>query len=161
MHKNARLTPLGREQLVRLIESGQTPKAVADAVAGCTASVLMMSAIRVCLHRLSLGVLLLALIAAPSSATRWYSPSEKEPENWQEITIEELKRRNIDPRQIESMHIEARLETRRSSKMLRGYEAWVRLKQCEKGHIIVQLSRQGTVQGAYAFEGCDPAVFKE
>ncbi len=32
MHKNARLTPLGRERLVRLIESGQTPKAVAEAV---------------------------------------------------------------------------------------------------------------------------------
>ena len=35
MHKNARLTPLGRERLVRLIESGQTPKAVAEAVGVC------------------------------------------------------------------------------------------------------------------------------
>ena len=31
IHKNARLTPLGRERLVRLIESGQTPEAAARA----------------------------------------------------------------------------------------------------------------------------------
>jgi transposase InsO family protein len=30
IHKNARLTPIGRERLVRLIESGQTPKAAAE-----------------------------------------------------------------------------------------------------------------------------------
>ncbi len=28
MHKNARLTPLGRERIVRQVESGQTPEAV-------------------------------------------------------------------------------------------------------------------------------------
>ena len=39
MHKNARLTPLGRERLVRLIGSGQTPKAVAEAVGMCPRTV--------------------------------------------------------------------------------------------------------------------------
>ena len=29
VHKNARLTPLGRERIVRQVESGQTPEAVA------------------------------------------------------------------------------------------------------------------------------------
>ena len=31
IHKNARLTPIGRERLVRAIESGQTPEAAARA----------------------------------------------------------------------------------------------------------------------------------
>ena len=31
MHKNARLTPRGRERIVRQVESGQTPEAVAEA----------------------------------------------------------------------------------------------------------------------------------
>jgi transposase-like protein len=31
VHKNARLTPHGRERIVRQVESGQTPKAVGEA----------------------------------------------------------------------------------------------------------------------------------
>jgi transposase-like protein len=31
VHKNARLTPLGRERIVRQVASGQTPEAVAEA----------------------------------------------------------------------------------------------------------------------------------
>ncbi len=30
MHKNARLTPRGRERIVRQVESGQTPEAVSE-----------------------------------------------------------------------------------------------------------------------------------
>ena len=33
VHKNARLTPLGRERIVRQVASGQTPEAVAEAQA--------------------------------------------------------------------------------------------------------------------------------
>jgi len=33
MHKNARLTPRGRERIVRQVASGQTPEAVAEAAA--------------------------------------------------------------------------------------------------------------------------------
>ena len=39
VHKNARLTPLGRERIVRQIESGQTPKAVAEAAGVCPRTV--------------------------------------------------------------------------------------------------------------------------
>ena len=39
MHKNARLTPRGREWLAELIASGQTPKAVSEAVAICPRTV--------------------------------------------------------------------------------------------------------------------------
>ena len=35
MHKNARLTPRGRERTVRQVTSGQTPEAVAEAVGVC------------------------------------------------------------------------------------------------------------------------------
>ena len=35
VHKNARLTPHGRERIVRQVESGQTPKAVAEAAGVC------------------------------------------------------------------------------------------------------------------------------
>src|SRR5262244_2640567 len=35
MHKNARLTPRGRERIVRQVASGQTPEAVAEAVGVC------------------------------------------------------------------------------------------------------------------------------
>ena len=35
IHKNARLTPLGRERIVRLVLSGQTPEAAARAVGVC------------------------------------------------------------------------------------------------------------------------------
>jgi len=35
MHKNARLTPLDRERLVKMIESGQTPEAAARAAGVC------------------------------------------------------------------------------------------------------------------------------
>jgi transposase InsO family protein len=39
VHKNARLTPRGRERIVRLVESGQTPKAVAQAAGVCPRTV--------------------------------------------------------------------------------------------------------------------------
>ena len=35
VHKNARLTPLGRERIVRQVASGQTPEAVAEAAGVC------------------------------------------------------------------------------------------------------------------------------
>jgi len=35
VHKNARLTPVGRERIVRLVEGGQTPEAVAEAAGVC------------------------------------------------------------------------------------------------------------------------------
>lgn len=39
MHKNARLTPRGRERIVQQIASGQTPKAVAEAAGVCPRTV--------------------------------------------------------------------------------------------------------------------------
>jgi len=39
VHKNARLTPIGRERIVRQVESGQTPKAVAEAAGVCPRTV--------------------------------------------------------------------------------------------------------------------------
>jgi tRNA U34 2-thiouridine synthase MnmA/TrmU len=35
VHKNARLTPRGRERIAHLVESGQPPKAVAEAAGVC------------------------------------------------------------------------------------------------------------------------------
>jgi hypothetical protein len=35
MHKNARLTPLGRERMVLAMRSGQTPEAAAQAAGVC------------------------------------------------------------------------------------------------------------------------------
>lgn len=39
VHKNARLTPLGRGRIAQQIESGQTPKAVAEAAGVCVRTV--------------------------------------------------------------------------------------------------------------------------
>jgi transposase InsO family protein len=39
IHKNARLTPIGRERIIRQVESGQTPKAVSDAAGVCPRTV--------------------------------------------------------------------------------------------------------------------------
>ena len=39
MHKNARLTPRGRERIVRQVESGRTPEAVAEAAGVCSRTV--------------------------------------------------------------------------------------------------------------------------
>jgi hypothetical protein len=39
VHKNARLTPRGRERIVRQVASGQTPEAVAEAVGVCPRTV--------------------------------------------------------------------------------------------------------------------------
>src|SRR5215813_4320972 len=39
VHKNARLTPRGRERIVRQVESGQTPEAVAKAAGVCPRTV--------------------------------------------------------------------------------------------------------------------------
>ena len=39
MHKNAQLTPLGRERIVRQVESGQTPEAVSEAAGVCPRTV--------------------------------------------------------------------------------------------------------------------------
>ena len=39
MHKNARVTPLGRERMVRQVENGQTPEAVSEAVGVCPRTV--------------------------------------------------------------------------------------------------------------------------
>jgi len=39
VHKNARLTPVGRERMVRLVEGGQTPEVVGEAVGVCPKTV--------------------------------------------------------------------------------------------------------------------------
>ena len=39
VHKNARLAPRGRERIVRQVESGQAPKAVAEAAGVCPRTV--------------------------------------------------------------------------------------------------------------------------
>ena len=39
IHKNARLTPLGRERMVTMVRGGQTPKAVSEAVGVCPRTV--------------------------------------------------------------------------------------------------------------------------
>jgi transposase-like protein len=39
VHKNARLTPRGRERIVRQVESGQAPEAVAEAAGVCPRTV--------------------------------------------------------------------------------------------------------------------------
>jgi transposase-like protein len=39
VHKNARLTPRGRERIVRQVASGQTPEAVAEAAGVCPRTV--------------------------------------------------------------------------------------------------------------------------
>src|SRR5437764_8763594 len=39
VHQNARLTPLGRERIVRQVKSGQTPQAVAQAAGVCPRTV--------------------------------------------------------------------------------------------------------------------------
>src|SRR5215468_299886 len=39
IHKNARLTPLGRERMVNMVVGGQTPKAVSEAVGVCPRTV--------------------------------------------------------------------------------------------------------------------------
>ena len=39
VHKNARLTPRGRERIVRQVTSGQTPEAVAEAAGVCPRTV--------------------------------------------------------------------------------------------------------------------------
>jgi DNA-directed RNA polymerase specialized sigma24 family protein len=39
IHKNARLTPIGRERLVQQVESGQTPQAAAKAAGVCLRTV--------------------------------------------------------------------------------------------------------------------------
>jgi transposase InsO family protein len=39
VHKNARLTPIGRERIVRQVQSGQTPKAVGEAAGVCLRTV--------------------------------------------------------------------------------------------------------------------------
>src|ERR1700723_131807 len=39
IHKNARLTPIGRERLVRLVEGGRTPRAAARAAGVCPRTV--------------------------------------------------------------------------------------------------------------------------
>jgi transposase-like protein len=39
VHKNARLTPIGRERIVRQVVGGQTPRAVAEAAGVCPRTV--------------------------------------------------------------------------------------------------------------------------
>ena len=39
VHKNARLTPLGRERMVKTVLGGQTPQAVSEAVGVCPRTV--------------------------------------------------------------------------------------------------------------------------
>ena len=39
IHKNARLTPLGRERLVKMVLGGQTPQAASEAVGVCPRTV--------------------------------------------------------------------------------------------------------------------------
>ena len=40
-----------------------------------------------------------------------------------------------------------------------GYDAWVRVKGCEKGYVVLRLSRYGFVRNAYGQGACNPPGF--
>ena len=119
-------------------------------------SVLLMS-------RLSLAVLLVAFAGtARANPIDPQSPSFNE---LRAITRTELARRNIPETEIRRIDLHPQLGSalgglgRGSSVVVVGWDAWVRIKSCQKGYVVVSMSRHGFVRQSYAFGPCEPPGF--
>lgn len=55
---------------------------------------------------------------------------------------------------VERILIEARVRTRSSGSKLVGYDAWVNLKSCAKGQLVISMNRQCSVKTAYTTGDC-------
>ena len=55
---------------------------------------------------------------------------------------------------VERILIQERVRTRSSGSKLVGYDAWVDLKSCAKGQLVISMNRQCSVKTAYTTSGC-------
>lgn len=112
----------------------------------------------------ALAVLLLCAFSGPVLA----NPIDPAGPNFDELRANvraELDKRGIPETDIRLIDIKARLGSQftwprqRSRRQVVGYDAWVRLRSCEKGYVVVTMNRFGFVQQAYGHGACDPPGF--
>jgi hypothetical protein len=93
----------------------------------------------------ALAVVLAALVAPPALAAG--DPCEA-------VVKERLARMNIDPGDVRSISIAARVRAqRRSGSSVSGFDAWVSLKSC-RGSIVMSLSRECRIKRIYSKGDC-------
>ena len=93
----------------------------------------------------ALAVVLAALVAPPALAAG--EPCEA-------VVRERLARMNIDPGDVRSISVAARVRAqRRSGSSVSGYDAWVSLESC-RGSIVMNLSRECRIKQVYSKGDC-------
>ena len=106
--------------------------------------------------RLALGSALLILPAAGLSAAKTDGPTGAERNDIRSIARSEVISRNIAPAAIRSITINPRVQSSQGGGRIIGYNAWVRIESCDRGYVVVQMTRRGTVQQTYGYDGCHP-----
>lgn len=92
----------------------------------------------------ALAVVLAALVAPPALAAG--DPCEA-------VVSERLARMNIDPGDVRSISVAARIRSRRGGSSVTGYDAWVSLESC-RGSIVMSLSRECRIKRVYSKGDC-------
>ncbi len=92
----------------------------------------------------ALAIVLAALLASPALAAG--DPCEAE-------VSERIARMNIDPGDVRSISVAARVRSRRGGSSVSGYDAWVSLESC-RGSIVMRLSRQCRIEDVYGKGDC-------
>ena len=108
------------------------------------------------------------LLVSGSASAVWANPIDPVGPSFDELrgnVRAELDRRGIPETDIRLIDLKPRLGStigtggRGSADQVVGYDAWVRLKSCEKGYVVVRLSRYGFVRHAFSHGACDPPGF--
>ena len=78
----------------------------------------------------------------------------------------ELERRGIPETDIRLIDLKPRLGSQfmwpgagSRKRQVIGYNAWVRLKSCDTGYVVVQMNRYGFIQQSFAQGACSPPGF--
>ena len=105
---------------------------------------------------LAIGVVTGLTLPAAASSIDPTGPSKAEV---RQIALDELKRRNIQQTDIRLLDIVTRLKFVDDDEVVDGYDAWVRVRGCDKGYVVVNMNRNGYVQQSYSRGGCNPPGF--
>lgn len=104
-----------------------------------------------------LSAFLAIAVATPALAAATYGPTGAERNNIRDIARDALISRNIDATAIRDITVDTRVQSSQGGGRVIGFNAWVRIQNCDRGYVVVQMSRRGSVQQVYGYDGCHPA----
>ncbi len=105
----------------------------------------------------ALGLLIGATAGLPAASANIYDPAGPSLGALKQTVRDTLQKNQIPLSDVGLIELKPEYDFFDDGEEVVGYNAWVRLKSCERGYVVVDLSRHGFVRQIYGYDGCMPA----